>query len=130
MDCAARRQSPCRAPLGAEQEAVQQPQKSAAEVAALVGGQGDAQAMLAATVAISAFGLLLQPRRDYVTLRALGVQPAANRALIGAADAISANARCAVGLPVGRIVAHYLIKVLRPPFVLNPPFLLALGSVG
>ena len=48
MDCAARRQSPCRAPLGAEREAVQQPQKSAAEVAALVGGQGDAQAMLAA----------------------------------------------------------------------------------
>ena len=91
---------------------------------------GFSLAMGAVTVAIFVFGLLLQRRREYVTLRALGMQPAAIRALIGAEAATAAIAGCAIGVPVGLVMAFYLINVLRPLFVLNPPYLVDVGSSG
>ena len=86
--------------------------------------------MGAVTVAIFVFGLLLQRRREYVTLRALGMRQAAIRVLIGAEAGVAAIAGCAVGVPVGLIMAFYLINVLRPLFVLSPPYLVDAGSVG
>ena len=92
--------------------------------------QGYALAMGAVTVALFVFGLLLQRRREYVTLRALGMQPAAIRALIGAEAGTAAIAGCAIGIPVGLVMAYYLINVLRPLFVLNPPYLVAPGPLA
>ena len=92
--------------------------------------QGYSLAMGAVTIAIFVFGLLLQRRREYVTLRALGMQPTAIRTLIGAEAGTAAIAGCVVGVPVGLVMAFYLINVLRPLFVLNPPYLVPPGSLG
>ena len=87
-------------------------------------------AMGIVTIAIFVFGLLLQRRREYVTLRAQGMQPRAIRTLIGAEAGTAAVAGCAIGVPVGLVMAYYLINVLRPLFVLDPPYLVPLGSLS
>ncbi len=92
--------------------------------------QGYALAMGAVTVALFVFGLLLQRRREYVTLRALGMQHTAIQTLIMAEAGTAALAGCAIGIPVGLAMAFYLINVLRPLFVLNPPFLVSPGSLA
>lgn len=84
---------------------------------------GFALAMGTVTIAIFVFALMLQRRREYVTLRALGMQPRAIRSLIAAEAATAAVAGCAIGVPVGLIMAYYLVSVLRPLFVLDPPYL-------
>ena len=89
-----------------------------------------ALAMGIVTVAIFVFGLMLQRRREYVTLRALGMQAAAIRSVIAAEAGTAALAGCCIGLPVGLAMAYYLINVLRPLFVLNPPYVVPLGPVG
>ena len=92
--------------------------------------QGYALAMGAVTVAIFVFGLLLQRRREYVTLRALGMQPAAIRILIGAEAGTEALAGCVVDVPVGPVMAHYLTRVLNPPYLVDVTSLgLVLASV-
>jgi putative ABC transport system permease protein len=91
---------------------------------------GYSLAMGAVTIAIFVFGLLLQRRREYVTLRAQGMQPRAIRLLIGAEAGTVAVTGCAVGVPVGLIMAFYLINVLRPLFVLNPPYIVPIGSLS
>ena len=87
-------------------------------------------AMGTATVAIFVFGLLLQRRREYVTLRALGMQPGAIRTLIGAEAGTVVLAGCAAGVPVGLAMAWFLINVLRPLFVLTPPYVVPFGALG
>jgi ABC-type antimicrobial peptide transport system permease subunit len=82
------------------------------------------------TIAIFVFGLLLQRRREYVTLRAQGMQPRTIRTLIGAEAGTAAVAGCSVGIPVGLVMAFYFINVLRPLFVVDPPFLIPLGSLS
>ena len=89
-----------------------------------------ALAMGAVTIAIFVFGLLLQRRREYVTLRAQGLQPKSIRLLIGAEAGTVAIAGCLAGLGVGLIMAFYLIKVLRPLFVLAPPYQIPLGATS
>ena len=89
-----------------------------------------ALAMGTVTVAIFVFGLMMQRRREYVTLRALGMQPTAIRALIAAEAGTAALAGCGIGVPVGLVMAYYLINVLRPLFVLNPPYIVPVGSLG
>ncbi|MCB8980156.1 MAG: ABC transporter permease [Ardenticatenaceae bacterium] len=91
---------------------------------------GYSLAMGALTVAIFVFGLLLQRRREYVTLRAQGMAPATIRALIGAEALTASVAGSVVGLLVGLVMAYYLINVLRPLFVLDPPYLVPFGSLG
>jgi putative ABC transport system permease protein len=91
---------------------------------------GYSLAMGTVTIAIFVFGLLLQRRREYVTLRAQGMQPRAIRTLIGAEASTVAVAGCCVGIPVGLIMAFYFINVLRPLFVLDPPYSVPLGSLG
>jgi len=91
---------------------------------------GYSLAMGTVAIAIFVFGLLLQRRREYVTLRALGMQPRVIRTLISAEAGTVAVAGCFVGVPVGLIMAFYLINVLRPLFVLNPPYLVPVSSLS
>ena len=88
-----------------------------------------ALAMGTVTIAIFVFALMLQRRREYITLRALGMQPTAIRSLIAAEAGTAAVAGCAVGVPVGLLMAYYLVNVLRPLFVLNPPYLIPFASL-
>ena len=87
-----------------------------------------ALAMGTVAIAIFVFGLLLQRRREYVTLRAQGLQPRAIRLLIGAEASTVAVAGCIVGVVVGLVMAMYLVAVLRPLFVLAPPYQIPLGA--
>lgn len=89
-----------------------------------------ALAMSIVTIAIFVFGLLLQRRREYVTLRAQGLQPRAIRLLIGAEAATVAVAGCITGVAAGLVMAVYLIRVLRPLFLHTPAYMVPLGSMA
>ena len=90
---------------------------------------GYALAMGTVAVAIFVFGLLLQRRREYVTLRAQGMAPRAIRGLISAEAATVAVGGCICGVIVGIVMAVYFVNVLRPVFVLAPPFHIDPGSI-
>ena len=90
---------------------------------------GYALAMGTVAVAIFVFGLLLQRRREYVTLRAQGMAPRAIRGLISAEAATVAVGGCICGVIVGIVMAVYFVNVLRPVFVLAPPFHIEPGSI-
>lgn len=83
--------------------------------------------MSAACVAIFVFGLMLQRRREYVTLRALGV-PARDvrRIVLGEAGLVSG---CGVvaGVVVAAGMIHLFVHILRPLFVLDPGVVLWSG---
>ncbi len=81
-----------------------------------------ALAMGTVAIAIFVFGLLLQRRREYVTLRAQGLPPRAIRALIAAEAATVAVLGSAAGVLVGLVMGYYFVIVLRPLFVLPPPY--------
>lgn len=81
-----------------------------------------ALAMAAVTIAIFVFGLLLQRRREYVTLRAQGLDPRTIRLLIGAEAATVAATGTLAGVVVGTGMGYYFVTVLRPLFVLDPPY--------
>jgi len=81
-------------------------------------------AMGTVTMAIFVFGLLLQRRREYVTLRAQGMLPRAIRTFIGAEAGTAAVAGCSVGVLVGLMMAYYFINVLSPLFVLKPLYVI------
>ena len=68
------------------------------------------------------FGLLLARRREYVTLRALGLEPRTIRALIAAESGTVAVIGVIAGLIVGAAMGFYFVTVLRPLFVLHPPY--------
>jgi putative ABC transport system permease protein len=84
-----------------------------------------------ATVAIGifVFGLLLQRRREYVTMRAQGLQPAEIRSLLVAETSAVTVAGCLAGIAVGLAMAYFLVNVLRPLFVLTPHVVLPAGTV-
>jgi hypothetical protein len=66
--------------------------------------------MSAAGIAIFVFGLMLQRRREYVTLRALVLAEAILVAVCG----------LAAGVLVGAGMAYLLVHILRPLFILDP----------
>ena len=87
-----------------------------------------ALALGTAATAIFVFGLMLQRRREYLTLRAQGLHPREIRTLIVAEACGVAIGGCVAGLVVGIWMAYYFVRVLRPLFVLAPSFELpALG---
>ena len=77
--------------------------------------------MAAAATAMFVFGLLLQRRREYVTLRAQGLQSGEVRRLVLAESGISAAIGTAIGMLVGIGIASQFVLVLRPIFTLPPP---------
>ncbi len=76
--------------------------------------------MSAAVIAIFAFGLILQRRREYVSLRAQGMHAGELRALVLGEVALVAAGGLVSGLLVGTGTAFLLVQVLRPLFVLPP----------
>ena len=88
-----------------------------------------ALAMAVVAIAIFVFGLLLQRRREYVTLRAQGLEPGTIRLLIAAEAGTVAAGGAIAGLLVGAAMGYYFVTVLRPLFVLVPSYSVPLGAV-
>ena len=89
-----------------------------------------ALSMAVVTTAIFVFGLLLQRRREYITLRAQGLEPRTIRFLIGAEASAVAIAGTLAGLVVGAAMGYYFVTVLRPLFVLAPRYTLPVRTIA
>jgi putative ABC transport system permease protein len=86
--------------------------------------------MSVAAVGILVFGLMLQRRREYVTLLAQGMLAGELRTLVLAEVALVAVSGVAVGLLVGTGMGYLLVHVLRPLFILDPGMTFPVGSVA
>lgn len=86
--------------------------------------------MAVVTIAIFVFGLLLQRRREYITLRAQGLEPRTVRLLITLEAATVAIAGALAGLVVGLTMGFYFVTVLRPLFVLTPSYIVPLSGLA
>jgi ABC-type lipoprotein release transport system permease subunit len=86
--------------------------------------------MSAAAIAIFVFGLMLQRRREYVTLRALGAQTTQVRTMVVGEAGVVVVAGLAAGIAVGTGMAFLLVRILRPIFVLEPGTTFATGDVA
>ncbi len=81
--------------------------------------------LIAATAAsIFVFGLLLQRRREFITLRALGLAPNSLRRLIIAEASTVAITGIVAGLAIGTTMGLFFVTILRPLFVLPPPYVM------
>ncbi len=87
-------------------------------------------AMAVVTIAIFVFGLLLQRRREYITLRAQGLESSTIRRLITLEAATVAVAGAIVGVVVGVLMGSYFVMVLRPLFVLSPGYVVPVDGVA
>jgi putative ABC transport system permease protein len=87
-------------------------------------------AMVTAAIGIFVFGLLLQRRREYVVLRAQGVEPRTVRTLIAFEAATASIAGAVIGVLVGAAMGFYFVSVLRPLFVLDPAYRLPIATVA
>jgi putative ABC transport system permease protein len=85
--------------------------------------------MCPAVIAIFVFGLMLQRRREYVTLRAQGMQSREIRALVLGEAAVVAVCGLAAGLLVGAGMSYLLVHVLQPLFILDPGLTVPAGEV-
>ena len=79
-----------------------------------------ALAMAATAITIFVFGLLLQRRREYVTLRAQGMRIGRIRSLLVTESVGVAVVGAGVGALIGAVMAYFLVTVLQPLFVLRP----------
>jgi putative ABC transport system permease protein len=86
--------------------------------------------MAATATAMFVFGLLMQRRREYVTLRAQGMHAREVRRLVLSESGISASLGTIIGLLVGTAMATQFAQVLRPIFTLPPPLLLPLPELA
>jgi putative ABC transport system permease protein len=88
-----------------------------------------ALAMAATAITVFVFGLLLQRRREYVTLRAQGMHAGEIRSLLVIEAGGVVVFGCVTGLLVGCAMAYFLVNALRPLFVLRPPFLIPAAGI-
>ena len=79
-----------------------------------------ALAMAATAITIFVFGLLLQRRREYVTLRAQGMRIGRIRSLLVTESVGVSVVGAGVGALIGAVMAYFLVTVLQPLFVLRP----------
>jgi putative ABC transport system permease protein len=86
--------------------------------------------MSAAVIAIFVFGLLLQRRREYVTLLAQGMRVRRLRMLVLGEAALVTIGGLAVGAVVGTLMAHLFVHVLRPLFILDPAVAYPAGGIA
>jgi putative ABC transport system permease protein len=86
--------------------------------------------MSVAAIAIFVFGLMLQRRREYVTLRAQGLQTRELHVLVLVEAALVAVSGLVTGIAVGSGVAFLLIQTLRALFILDPPVIFPVGRVA
>ncbi len=87
-------------------------------------------AMALAAIAIFVAGLILQRRREYVTLRALGMRAAELRRLVLGEVALVAGAGLAAGVAVGTVMAFLMVHVLRGLFILDPSLAFPAGPIA
>jgi putative ABC transport system permease protein len=76
--------------------------------------------MSAAGIAIFVFGLLLQRRKEYVTMRALGIRMGQLRSLVLGEAAVVALLSLVVGAVVGAAMAVMFVQILTPLFTIPP----------
>jgi putative ABC transport system permease protein len=86
--------------------------------------------MSAACMAIFVFGLMLQRRREYVTLLAHGMEARQLRALVLGEAAIVAVCGLVAGVLVGTVMAHLFVHILRPLFFLDPSIAIPTARVA
>ena len=86
--------------------------------------------MSVAAIAIFVFGLMLQRRREYVTLRAMGLPVRDLRALVLGEAALVALCGLASGILVGVAIASLFVRVLRGLFILDPPVTSPVGRIA
>ena len=86
--------------------------------------------MAAAAIAIFVFGLMLQRRREYVALRAQGMQTRETQALVLGEAAPVAGFGLAAGMLVGTGMAALFVHVLRPLFVLDPGLTVSIADIA
>jgi putative ABC transport system permease protein len=87
-------------------------------------------AISAAVMGIFAFGLVLQRRREYVTLLANGMQAGELRALVLGETAFVATCGLVAGTAVGTGMAFLLVRILRPLFILDPTVTFPVGRIA
>jgi len=85
--------------------------------------------MSAAAIAIFVFGLMLQRRREYVTLRALGAQGRQVRAMVVGEAGFVVICGLVAAVVVGTGMAYLLVHVLRPLFLLDPGTTFPVGEI-
>jgi putative ABC transport system permease protein len=93
-------------------------------------GSAYAPAMAATAITVFVFGLLLQRRREYVTLRAQGMHAGEIRSLLVVESGGVVVLGIVTGLLVGIGMAYFLVNVLRPLFVLHPPVVLPATDIA
>jgi putative ABC transport system permease protein len=86
-------------------------------------------AMAATAITIFVFGLLLQRRREYITLRAQGMLIGKIRSLLVGESVGVAVVGAGLGALVGAGMAYFLVTVLRPLFVLRPEVVLPRADI-
>jgi ABC-type lipoprotein release transport system permease subunit len=75
--------------------------------------------MAAAGIAIFVFGLMLQRRREYVTLRSQGLQTRELRTLVLGETAVVTGFGLIAGVLIGAVMGSLLVRVLQPLFILH-----------
>lgn len=85
--------------------------------------------MAATAMTVYVFGLMLQRRREYVTMRALGVRGGLIRSLLVTEAGGVAVLGAGAGVLVGVGMAFFLVRVLRPLFVLRPAVVFPVGDI-
>ena len=86
--------------------------------------------MSVTTIGIFVFGLMLQRRGEYITLRAQGLRVGELRALVVLETAVVTLCGVAAGLLVGTLTASLSIGVLRGLFVLDPLMTVPAGDIA
>ena len=89
-----------------------------------------ALAMAATAITIFVFGLLLQRRREYVSLRAQGMRIGKLRSLLVTESVGAVVIGAGVGALVGIAMAYFLVTVLRPLFVLRPDVVIPRAEIA
>ncbi len=89
-----------------------------------------AAAMSAAVIGVFVFGLILHRRREYLTLRALGLRTGRLFSLVLAESGLAACCGLLVGVPVGVTTGYLLVAVVRPLFILPPVAVAPLTEVA
>ena len=76
--------------------------------------------MSGAGIAIFVFGLLLQRRKEYVTMRALGIRMSQLRNLVLGEATVVAILSLVIGAGVGGAMAAMFVQILSPLFTIPP----------
>jgi putative ABC transport system permease protein len=88
-----------------------------------------ASAAGAAVIAVFVFGLVLHRRREYLTMRAIGLPARALFRLVLAETGLATGLGLLAGLPVGLGSGALLVTAVRPLFVLPPLVVVPAGRV-